>query len=124
MVIIVLLLLTITLFLGVIAFIYYRYRSILRYAKGVERGLKVVPLLIELPPASDDTEIGTRDVRDVLQEKVSQAEVLYNIVASTAQEGFKSKFYGQRHIAFEIVAVEMQSHLLNHTLHLVLHFLP
>ena len=110
MVIIVLLLLTITLFLGVIAFIYYRYRSILRYAKGVERGLKVVPLLIELPPASDDTEIGTRDVRDVLQEKVSQAEVLYNIVASTAQEGFKSKFYGQRHIAFEIVAVKGSVH--------------
>lgn len=103
-------LVTISFFLGAIAFVYYRYRSILRYAKGVERGLKVVPLLIELPPASDDTEIGTRDVRDVLQEKVSQAEVLYNIVASTAQDGFKSKFYGQRHIAFEIVAVKGSVH--------------
>ena len=48
MVIIVLLLLTITLFLGVIAFIYYRYRSILRYAKGVERGLKVVRCVMNI----------------------------------------------------------------------------
>ena len=47
-------------------------------------GLRVVPLLIELTTASDDTEIDTRDVRDVWQEKVSQADVLYNIVASTA----------------------------------------
>ena len=89
---------------GVVALTFLRYRGILRYAKGVERGLKMVPMLIHLPPASDDTEIGTRDVRDVLQEKVSQAEVLYNIIASTAQKGFKSTFYGQRHIAFEIVA--------------------
>jgi len=93
------------LFVGLIAFGYYRYRSVLRYAKGVERGLKMVPLLIHLPPASDDTEVGTRDVRDVLMEKVSQAEVLYNIIAGTAQKGFKSSFYGQRHIAFELVSV-------------------
>ncbi|MBP9820143.1 type IV secretion system DNA-binding domain-containing protein, partial [Candidatus Woesebacteria bacterium] len=93
-------------FIGVVVFVFLRYRGILRYAKGVERGLKMVPLLIHLPPASDDTEVGTRDVRDVLQEKVSQAEVLYNIVASTAQKGFKSSFYGQRHFAFEIVAAK------------------
>ena len=36
--------------------------------------------------------------------------MLYNIVASTAQDGFKSKFYGQRHIAFEIVAVKGSVH--------------
>ena len=29
---------------------------------------------------------------------------MYNIIASTATKGFKSKVYGQRHLAFEIVA--------------------
>ncbi len=64
----------------------------------------MVPLLIHLPPPSDDVEVGTRDVRDVIQEKISQAEVLYNLIAGTAKKGFKSRFYGQRHISFEIVA--------------------
>lgn len=91
---------------SVIWLAFARYRSILRYAKGVERGLKMVPILINLPPSSDDTEVGSRDVRDVLEEKISQAETLYNVIASTAQKGFKSKFYGQRHIAFEIVATK------------------
>ena len=93
--------------LGGFAFFAYRiYRSTLREAKGFERRLKMVPLLIHLPPASDDTEIGSRDVRDVIDEKISQAETLYNVIASTAKKGFKSNFYGQRHIAFEVVAVK------------------
>lgn len=83
---------------------YFYYRKILRFAKGIERGLKMVPILIHLPPVSDDSEVGGRDVRDVVQEKVSQAETLYSLIASTAKKGFKSKFYGQRHIAFELVA--------------------
>lgn len=29
---------------------------------------------------------------------------MYNIIASTATKGFKSKIYGQRHMSFEIVA--------------------
>lgn len=65
----------------------------------------MVPLLIHLPPPSDDTEVGGRDARDVVDENISRAQVLYNILASTAEKGFKSKFYGQRHIALEIVAV-------------------
>lgn len=81
-----------------------RYRKILREAKAYERGLKMVPLLINLPPSSADTDIGTRDQRDVIEETVSKGQVLYNIIQSTAQKGFKSKFYGQRHIAFELVA--------------------
>lgn len=88
-------------FLGVGFFV---WRNILRFAKGVERGIKMVPLLIHLPPPSDDVEVGTRDVREVIQEKISQAEVLYNLIAGTAKKGFKSRFYGQRHIAFEIIA--------------------
>ncbi|HLB66273.1 MAG TPA: ATP-binding protein [Candidatus Saccharimonadales bacterium] len=83
--------------------IYFRSRKILREQKNIERGLKMVPLLIHLPPISDDTEIGQRDARDVVEENISKAQVLYNIIASTLQKGFRSKFYGQRHFAFEIV---------------------
>ena len=91
-------------FLGLGGFAYLTYQKRLRRAKAVERGLKMVPLLIHLPPPSDDTEVGSRNLQDVLKEKISQAEVLYNLVSGTAQEGFKSSFYGQRHIAFELVA--------------------
>lgn len=89
---------------GSVAYIYYR--RVLREAKNYERGLKMVPLLIHLPPISDDIEGGGRDARDVTEETISQAQVLYNIIASTATKGFKSKFYGQRHIAFEIIAAQ------------------
>jgi hypothetical protein len=88
--------------LGAVAFVVYRRQ--LRRAKGIERGLKMVPILIHLPPPSDDTAGGTRDVREVMREKTAQAEVLYNLIAGTAQTGFKSQFYGQRHIAFELIA--------------------
>lgn len=83
---------------------YFYYRKILREAKNYERGLKMVPLLIHLPPLSDDAEVGGRDTRDVTEETISKAQILYNIIASTVTKGFKSKFYGQRHLAFEIVA--------------------
>lgn len=83
---------------------YWQYKKILREAKNYERGLKMIPLLIHLPPSSDDTQIGGRDVRDVTEETISQSQILYNIIASTATKGFKSKIYGQRHLGFEIVA--------------------
>lgn len=60
-------------------------------------------MLIHLPPQSSDTEKGARDERDVTDETISKAQVLYNIIASTTQKGFKSKYYGQRHISLEIV---------------------
>lgn len=93
-------------FVGIVMamFAFLAYRRVLRRAKSIERGLKTVPLLIHLPPPSSDTEIGTRDQREVVREKISQAEVLYDLIAGTAQSGFKSSFYGQRHIAFEIIA--------------------
>ncbi|MBP9738200.1 DUF87 domain-containing protein [Candidatus Saccharibacteria bacterium] len=83
---------------------YWYYRRILREAKNYERGLKMVPLLIHLPPISDDIEVGGRDARDITDETISKAQILYNILASTATKGFKSTFYGQRHLAFEIIA--------------------
>lgn len=84
--------------------IFSQYRKTLREAKNYERGLKMVPLLIHLPPASDDIEAGGRDERDVTEELLSQAQVMYNIISSTATKGFKSKIYGQRHLSFEMVA--------------------
>lgn len=85
-------------------FVFSQYRKTLREAKNYERGLKMVPLLIHLPPSSDDIESGGRDARDITEEVLSQAQVMYNIIASTATRGFKSKVYGQRHISFEMVA--------------------
>lgn len=90
--------------LGLAVFAYLMYQRILRRAKGIERGLKMVPLLIHLPAASYDTAAEGRDMRQVFREKVSQAEVLYNLLAGTASQGFKSNFYGQRHISLEIIA--------------------
>ena len=89
---------------GSIAAFYYLSRRNLREAKNYERGLKMVSLYIHLPPSSDDIEVGARDMRDVVEENISRAQIMYNIIASTAKSGFKSKFYGQRHISFEIIA--------------------
>lgn len=81
-------------------------RRVLTEQKNFERGLKMIPLLIHLPPPSDDTEVGSRDVRDVTEENISKAEILYSIISSTMQKGLKRKFYGQRHLSFEIVGVD------------------
>lgn len=85
--------------------IYIQARRRLREQKNYERGLKMVPLLIHLPPPSEDTEATGRDIRDIVDENISKAQVIYNIIASTLQKGFKADLYGQRHFAFEIVGV-------------------
>lgn len=92
-------------FIGLIAgpVIFLQSRKVLREQKNFERGLKMVPLKIHLPPPSDDTDVGVRDIRDVTDENISKAEILYGIVASTLEKGFRSKFYGQRHLSFEII---------------------
>ena len=87
---------------AVVAF--FMYRKTLREAKNYERGLKMVPMLIHLPPASDDIDSNGRDKRDLTEEVLSQAQVMYNIIASTYVKGFKNRIYGQRHLAFEIIA--------------------
>jgi hypothetical protein len=86
---------------GVIIFLHSR--RILREQKNFERGLKMVPLRIHLPPMSDDTEESGRDVRDLIEENISKAQILYSIIASTYKKNFKNKFYGQRHFSFEII---------------------
>ena len=91
---------------GIVGFFYWQYQKVLREAKNYERGLKMVPLLIHIPPASDDIEAGGRDERDITEETISQAQVMYNIIASTVTKGFKSKLYGQRHLSFEIIGAK------------------
>ena len=90
--------------IGLGGYILYKSRKVLREAKNYERGLKMVPLLIHLPPSSDDIDNKGRDARDIADENISKASVLYGILASTVSKGFKSKLYGQRHIALELVA--------------------
>lgn len=86
--------------------IFSQYKKTLREAKNYERGLKMVPMYIHIPPSSDDIEGNNRDERDLTEEVLSQAQVMYNIISSTAVKGFKSKIYGQRHMSFEIIANE------------------
>jgi len=86
--------------------VFFHFRKIHREQKNYERGLKMVPLLIHLPPPSDDLDVGSRDTRDVADETISKATAIYDIIASTLKTDFKSQFYGQRHIAFEIVGIQ------------------
>lgn len=95
---------TIAAMIGVGVFVFMLYRRSLRDAKNYERGLKMIPMIIHLPPSSEDIEGGGRDKRDLTEEVLSQAQVMYNVIASTATKGFKAKMYGQRHISFEIIA--------------------
>lgn len=91
--------------IGVIAMIIYMaYRKKARAEKNYERALKMVQIMIHLPPSSEDKDVGSRDIRDVTDETISQAQTMYNVIASTATKGFHSRLYGQRHISFEIVA--------------------
>lgn len=92
--------------IAVSIFVFLQYRKTLREAKNYERGLKMVPLYIHIPPSGDDLEGNGRDERDITEEVLSQAQVMYNIISSTALKGFKSRMYGQRHLSFEIVAHE------------------
>ncbi|MFZ2513705.1 MAG: ATP-binding protein [Candidatus Saccharimonadales bacterium] len=71
----------------------------------------MVPLLIHLPPPSEDTELNGRDVRDLVDENISKAQIIYNIIASTMEQSFKNRFHGQRHFGFEIVGMKGFVHL-------------
>ena len=78
--------------------------SKLRKANRYERSLKMVTLLIHLPPTTDDIDGGGRDKRDIVEEAISKAQVMYSILASTTISGLKADIYGQRHFSFEIMA--------------------
>ena len=70
-----------------------------QHAKDIERGLKMVPLLLKLPPAEEDE--SQRDDREKIKENISKAEGIFTLLSGLAT---KRKLYSQRHIAFEIVA--------------------
>ena len=91
--------------IGIIAGVFGgTYISKLRKAKKYERGLKMVPLLIHLPPTTDDIEASGRDKRDIANEAISKAQVMYSILSSTITKGLKTRLYGQRHFSLEIIA--------------------
>ena len=84
------------------------YINAQRVRKNYARTLKLVPMLIHLPPATDDVQVGTRDERDVIGEQISEAQMMYSIIASTVKKGLRSRIEGQRHLSFEIVAHDGQ----------------
>lgn len=86
--------------------VFLQYKKTLREAKNYERGLKMISMYIHIPPSGEDLEANGRDERDITEEVLSQAQVMYNVISSTATKGFKSRIYGQRHISFEIIAHE------------------
>lgn len=90
----------------VVPVVYLRNRKLAREEKNIERGLKMVPLLIHLPPPSEDIEGAGRDVRDVTEENISKAQVIYNIIASTEKKASEVRVHGQRHFSFEIVGTQ------------------
>lgn len=95
---------TVVIAIAVVIVVVYMNRQ--RKTKAYERSLKLVPMLIHLPPSTDDIQGGGRDERDVTNEALSQAQVMYSIISSTLKKGFDSRVFGQRHMSFEIVAVD------------------
>ncbi|MDO4979012.1 MAG: ATP-binding protein [Candidatus Saccharibacteria bacterium] len=78
-----------------------------REQKDYERSLKLVPMLIHLPPSTDDIQGGGRDERDVNNEAISAATVMYSIISSTIEKKtMKTRLYGQKYFSFDIVCVD------------------
>lgn len=88
----------------VAAFLWSRYLNKQREFKNYERGLKMIPMMIHLPPSTDDIQADGRDERDVANEAISQAQIMYSIISSTVTKGIRSKVFGQRHLSFEMIA--------------------
>lgn len=103
MITIIIIIVLVLVIVAIASIFYVQSRKIFREQKNFERGLKMVPLFIHLPPPSDDIEVNGRDTRDVVEETISKAQTIYNIIASTVKSGLKSKFYGQRYFSFEII---------------------
>ena len=91
------------LLLALVGFVLLRRWQLQRH--GYERSLRLVVLKLELPPVSEDVNTANRDFRDIVDENIAQAQVLYNVLAATADKSnFKTSYYGQRHFGFEVVA--------------------
>ncbi len=88
-------------FAGAVAFLFVQKS---RHSKSVERSLKLVPLLIKIPPRETPTE--GRDSREAAKENISKAEGVYRLLSGISAK--KSRLYGQRYVGFEIVAIGKQ----------------
>jgi type IV secretory pathway TraG/TraD family ATPase VirD4 len=86
---------------GIFAYFYIKKA---RESKDVERSLKMVPLLVKIPPRESEKE--GKDVREAIKENISKAEGVYRLLSGIS--GKKSKVHGERYISFEIVAVGKQ----------------
>lgn len=106
--------------IGLLVAGFFIARRIFRRAKEIERSLKMVPLLVKLPPA-EANEATMRDSRELIKENISRAEGLFNIAATIGStktksfldymiglSAFKRWFFGRKHLSFELVASEGQ----------------
>ena len=67
-------------FISVVAIIgIFVYLKIARRSKDVERSLKLIPLLLKIPPQESGDE--NRDVRDLVKENISKAEGFYRLLS-------------------------------------------
>jgi hypothetical protein len=82
------------------AIVLYFYLNKSRRSKEVERSLKLVPLLLKIPPREASNE--NRDVREAIKENIAKAEGIFRLLSGISTK--KSKLYGQRYISFEVVA--------------------
>ena len=84
-------------------------RRFQRQNMNIQRGLSMTLLQIHIPPYSEDKNDKNKDQRDIVEENISQANVLYNLLTSIAEKkSFKTNYYGQNHVGFEIVAKKDQ----------------
>lgn len=86
-------------------------KNVYQDQKNFEKGLQLVTLYIHLPPQSEDIVAGGRDARDVIDENISKAQVIYSIVASTFEDDKKQRKFGQSHFTFEIVGMAGGVHM-------------
>lgn len=90
----------VTIVLASILIGFFIVRKRLRRAKAIERSLKLVPMLLKLPPAEvGDTQ---RDERELIKENISRAEGIYKLLSGISTN--RRFLYSQRYISFEIIA--------------------
>lgn len=80
-------------------FLWWRHHR--QRAKDIERSLKMVPLLLNLPPQEVD-DGAARDEREKIKENIARAEGVYSLLSGLSTN--KRWLYSQRHLSFEIVA--------------------
>jgi hypothetical protein len=81
----------------VVAFLLLRRKA--RRSKDIERSLKMIPLLVKLPP--QEVIEGSKDMRELIKEKIAQAEGVFNLLSGIATD--KASYYGKKYISLEIV---------------------